>query len=174
MSDLVSTIPNGYHSGLISTLDHVYEAYISTKQPEAPQDARLPRSDANQGRAKLDKATPSEGAQPIGRIKGPSKARFEEIYSQGKRADGEHFRLHALKGTGLVGVTTAKAIGSIARRNRQKRRARALVDSLGRNEDLDMTVTVKQTAQSADYQDLKRDLETLMTEIRSRWDDGSE
>ena len=152
-----------------------HEAYVPTQQPEAIEDARLPRQDAHHGRSHGPQATPRKGAQAIGRLKGPSRARFEAIYSTGQRTNGELFRIHALPGTGLVGIATSREIGSHARRNRQKRRAAEALRGLdeGLLQGVDVAVTVKPAAGSKSLAEMQEELRFLVAEVRARWADGS-
>jgi ribonuclease P protein component len=148
------------------------EAYVSTQQPQAEQDARVPCEDADDGRPERAQAQAREGAQAIGRVKGLSRARFEEVYSKGKRASGENLRIHALPGAGLIGIATSRRIGNRPMRNRQKRRAMEAVKGMDLN-GLDIAVTVKPSAGAKSLDELRDELRNLVMEIRARWADGS-
>jgi ribonuclease P protein component len=148
------------------------EANVPTQQPEAKEDARLPGQDAHDGRPERPQATPLEGAKADRRLKGPSRARFEELYSTGQRANGDTYRIHALPGSGLVGIATQRKIGNTPRRNRQRRRTREALVGIETG-GLDIAVTVKPEAREQSIDELREELRRLVAELRKRWADGS-
>lgn len=106
--------------------------------------------------------------------KGLTKGRFEEIYQKGKRVSGEFCRLMALPGTGQIGFSTPRAIGSLARRNRMKRRFRAAVVSCGLPNELDVVVAISASADKAPYKAIQSDLAAVLKRISERWESESE
>lgn len=82
--------------------------------------------------------------------------------------------MFSLPGTGLVGVTTSKAIGCRASRNRQVRRARAALNAQGGADvNLDIAVLVREGAVGAGWNELKEEIGRLLEETRQRWAEGS-
>ncbi|MBS1713374.1 MAG: ribonuclease P protein component [Armatimonadetes bacterium] len=109
-------------------------------------------------------------------MNGPSRQRFDELFSQGQRAVGRLFRVCSLPGEGLVGFATARAIGCHARRNRAKRRARAAFNALPPlSVRADMAVLVREEAAKAEWNELVEELGRLCEETQRRWaaDSGS-
>ncbi len=99
-------------------------------------------------------------------MKGPSKARFQQIYAEGRRLDSGAVGLRFLPGEGLLGITTHRAIGSRARRNRQKRRLREAWLSVGPPEGFDVVVVGRAQVQELSFSDLQ----ALMRLALSQWD----
>ena len=82
--------------------------------------------------------------------------------------------MRALPGTGQIGIAVSKSIGSHARRNRQRRRVRAaLAEFEAELQGLDVTVTVRQAAETATSGEIAAELRELIAEMRSRWANGS-
>ena len=106
--------------------------------------------------------------------KGLSKSRFEEIYQKGKRVSGELCRVMALPGTGLIGYSTPRSIGCLARRNRMKRRFRAAVESCGRPEGLDVIVAISASADKVEFESIQKDVAAGLKRISERWENESE
>lgn len=106
--------------------------------------------------------------------RGLSKARFDEIYRDGKRAKGEFCRLIALPGEGRIGFATPKVLGSNARRNRVKRRFRAAVMKMVRPTNLDIVVAIAASADQIPFETLRNDLAGAMERMRERWEKESE
>lgn len=88
------------------------------------------------------------------------------------RANGMAFRLHALEGSGLVGIATTRKIGNNPRRNRQRRRTVEALRGLDTT-GLDIAVTVKPSAEERSLDELREELRKLIAEIRTRWANGS-
>ena len=105
--------------------------------------------------------------------KGLTKGRFEEIYQKGKRVSGELCRVMALPGSGLIGYSTPRAIGSLARRNRLKRRFRAAVVRCVMPEGLDMVIAISANADKADFEAIVDDLGKGLRRIGERWESES-
>ncbi len=84
-------------------------------------------------------------------------------------------RIFSLPGIGLVGIATAKAIGSVPRRNRQKRRVReAFWLDPGEKHNLDWVIVVKASAVDRTFGELAFQLGGLIVETQQRWADDSE
>lgn len=105
--------------------------------------------------------------------RGLSKGRFEEIYQKGKRVSGELCRLMALPGSGLIGYSTPRAVGSLARRNRLKRRFRAAVVSCVLPEGLDIVIAISAKADRAEFEAIVADLGKGLEQISERWESES-
>lgn len=91
------------------------------------------------------------------------------------RTSGSLCRISALSGTGLLGIATARTIGSKPARNKVKRRvreaARLLKDK--RPTDLDWIVIVPEKGKDAKPKEIAAELELLMQRIRERWEGES-
>lgn len=83
--------------------------------------------------------------------------------------------LGALPGDGKIGVATAKSLGCHARRNKEKRRAVAALRNIGEQawQGMDVVVTVKPAIYGAKANEIEEELKNLVTELRSRWANGS-
>ena len=104
---------------------------------------------------------------------GLSKGRFEEIYGKGLIERSAHFTLRALPGDGRRGTSTAKKLGSIARRNKAKRRAtEAAKDLIPRN--LDCVISVSSKADRLPFREIRAELEELFARMATRWEGASE
>ena len=152
--------------------DRGNEAHFSTQQPQATEDARLPRADEDHGRTERPQATPRPGPTPAGRVvKGPSKARFEQIFKDGKRVSGGLCRIIALPGNGLVGLATSRNIGSKPRRNKLKRRFREALRSQKEiiDSSLDYILMLLPSAEPSTYTAIREELATLFNKVNARW-----
>ena len=80
-------------------------------------------------------------------------------------------RIIAYPGTGLVGIAISKKIGSKPRRNRLKRRFRAVIDSNAENLDLrlDYVVVVNAEAAEASFDAIEREIKTVFAGVNQRW-----
>jgi ribonuclease P protein component len=95
--------------------------------------------------------------------KGPSKTRFEQIFSQGQRFRGEVCSIIFLPGTGLVGIGTSRKIGGKPRRNFVKRRIRAaVVESQLNLKSIDCVFMVGTRGVSEPYELLSRDVQVAL------------
>lgn len=63
------------------------------------------------------------------KLKGPNKARFEQVLQGGRVFRSPLFRVAWIEGSGLIGVATAKRIGCTPQRNRVKRRLKEAIRS---------------------------------------------
>lgn len=154
-----------------------HEAHVSTEQPPSQQDARLPRAHEDDRRPEHSEAPPRKGSPQDLRIKGPSKARFEEIFARGKRASGPLGRVSALRpGTGLVGIATAKKIGGKPQRNRARRRFREAVRLQSEivRPAFDFVIVVNQTGADAPFERIQEEVRRLFGEAVNRWADELE
>jgi len=95
--------------------------------------------------------------------KGPSKTRFEQIFSQGQRIRGEVCSIIFLPGTGLVGIGTSRKIGGKPRRNFVKRRIRSAIVEAGLDlQSLDCVFMVGTRGVSEPYELLSKDVESAL------------
>lgn len=100
--------------------------------------------------------------------KGPSKTRFEQIFSQGQRVRGEVCSIIFLPGSGLVGIGTSRKIGGKPRRNFVKRRIRAAVLAAGLDlQSLDCVFMVGTRGVTEPYELLSHDVETTLRKVLS-------
>jgi len=80
-----------------------------------------------------------------------------------------------MPGTGLVGIGTAKAIGNVPRRNRQKRRLRV---ALSRTQfavaGLDWVAVGKLAIVEANFDDLCNEVTEMVDTLNKRWESESE
>lgn len=78
----------------------------------------------------------------------------------------------ALKGQGLFGVATSKAIGCHARRNRQKRRIKAAWQEIGASRQLDWICVVKPSIVEASFEEIVAELKGLASQLEVLADEG--
>lgn len=152
--------------------DRGNEAHFSTQQSQATEDARLPSAHANHRRPERPEAPPSpRPASPSRLTHGPTKARFEQIYKEGKRVSGGSCRIIALPGEGLVGFATSRSIGSKPRRNRLKRRFRDALRSQQEIIDsrLDYILMLLPSAEQTTYAAIREEVATLINRVNARW-----
>jgi ribonuclease P protein component len=76
----------------------------------------------------------------------------------------------------MVGISTAKKLGVIARRNKAKRRAReaARIIQTEIDRNLDFIISVSSKAEKLPFVDLKAELAGLFARMSERWDGASE
>lgn len=163
----------GVHSPLTTRDLPRDEADFSTEQPQAAEDTRLPGADANDGRPERAEAPTAARPSPTRRLKrGPTKARFEQIFKTGKRVSGTFCRLSAIPGEGLVGIATSRKLGAHPQRNRGKRRfreaLRAEITSL--EERLDYVLVILPAGAEAPYDAIREDLRTVFQKMGERWE----
>jgi ribonuclease P protein component len=105
-------------------------------------------------------------------LKGPKKARFEEIFSGGRRAQGTLLKLCSLPGTGLVGFATSKKIGDRPQRNRARRRVQAAVRGLGnsRCNRLDYVLIISQETANAPFERIGEEVRSLFQKAVEKWE----
>ncbi|MBL8066684.1 MAG: ribonuclease P protein component [Chthonomonadaceae bacterium] len=108
-------------------------------------------------------------------MRGPSKSRFDELFTNGLRVNGETARAHSLPGEGLTGIATAKRTGCHARRNRQKRRIREAVRTDGTPRyGVDIVFFVRPETRRATFAELREQVQRLTKESVQRWEGRSE
>lgn len=152
--------------------DRGNEAHFSTQQPQATEDARLPRADEDHRRPKRPEATQTQGPTAARRlIKGPTKARFEQIFKEGRRVSGGLCRLVALPGSGLVGLATSRTIGAKPRRNKLKRRFREALRSQQEiiEPRLDYILMLLPSAEQSSYTAIREELANVFNKVNERW-----
>ncbi|MBX3113576.1 MAG: ribonuclease P protein component [Fimbriimonadaceae bacterium] len=111
----------------------------------------------------------------MGSLKGPSKGRFQQIFSDGFRANRPLLRLYVLPGNGAIGIATSQSIGSKPQRNRVKRRIReAIRPFLPRLMSWDMVVLAKGPTSLAEFREICNQLGELIDEMEQRWEKQSE
>jgi len=158
--------------------ERFHEAHVPAKQPPQADDARIPRPHAIDRRTQRPQAPPRQGPPPPGlvSINGPSKQRFEEIFAKGRRVSGPLARLTSLPGTGLLGVATAKKIGTKPPRNRAKRRYREAVRTQSGLLDsrFDFVLIVTESGARAPFERIQEEVRRLFAESVKRWADESE
>jgi ribonuclease P protein component len=147
-----------------------HEANVSTEPTTPEEDPRLPRANEDDRWTECPEATTNEGTRTNQRLKGPTKRRFDQVFTEGKRASGPLARLISLPGTGLLGIATSKKIGSKPPRNRAKRRFREairtqnLVDSA-----LDYVLVVQTSGADAPFERIQEEMRRLFQEAGKRW-----
>ncbi len=96
---------------------------------------------------------------------------FKRIYKRGKTAVAPTLVVYALKNKRVnrLGITAGKKVGCAARRNRAKRRIRALYREAVLNGDLlpegcraDLVVVARSSAPDADFERLRRDFKSAV------------
>ena len=102
---------------------------------------------------------------------GPTKAQFQKIFSEGKRAQGKFCRAYAYPGTGKLGWATAKAIGGKPQRNRAKRRFREAlrIQTYRIPDHLDFVVMIAVKGAGASFEEIQADLAAILGEVTKRW-----
>lgn len=133
------------------------------------QNTRFSHPNANDGRPQCSKAPPNEGATAIGRLKGPNRQRFEEIFATGSRASGERLRVYALPGSGLLGIATARAIGEKPQRNRQRRRIRESIRLLDLcTNSWDIIIFAKPSITHATFEEIQEEARRHINDLITR------
>jgi len=120
------------------------------------------------------------GAEPESRhnirVKGPTKQRFESIFTLGIRVKGECSRIIAYPGSGLVGIAVSKKVGSRPRRNKLKRRFRDAILCRRNQIDrrLDYVLIVNAEAAESPFDRVEEEVRMLFARIVERWAAESE
>ena len=124
----------------------LYEAHLPAQQSASQADARLPRPDADAGRARRAFGAPAQGAQEtLGVNSGPvvsetfsrddrlrKRREFEECYSSGVRVSGRHIQVFLLadppsaSSCPRLGISVPRRVGNSVTRNRVRRRLREI------------------------------------------------
>jgi ribonuclease P protein component len=105
----------------------------------------------------------------MARQKGPSKQRFEKIFTEGMRASGPNLRVLRLPGTGFVGVATPKKIGARPRRNHQRRRLQVgFAQEIGPQPQWDVVLIAGSTLPLLALSDLRSELRQRWSELEER------
>ncbi|MFM9872605.1 MAG: ribonuclease P protein component [Fimbriimonadaceae bacterium] len=108
-------------------------------------------------------------------MKGPSPGRFQQIFSEGDRANSPNLTMYVLSGSGAIGVTTSRKIGCRARRNRVRRRVREIARiQESRLAKWDSVIVAKASADHAKFETVCNDLGQLIDELERRWEKQSE
>ncbi len=92
------------------------------------------------------------------------------MFNEGRRYRGDFLTLITHEGTGLVGIATSRKLGEKPPRNYQKRRVKAILQSLSTNPHQDWVVVIGIKAKDADFATLSADLAKLVLKV---WDDAS-
>ena len=108
--------------------------------------------------------------------KGPAKAKFERIFSQGKRVNGSFARVSSLPGTGLLGFATSRKFGGKPQRNRQRRRFRAGIAGCSNLvlPSLDYVVILGPGCANVSFERINEEARDLLARSNARWEDDSE
>lgn len=108
--------------------------------------------------------------------KGPTKARFERIFSEGLRVNGSFARVSCLSGTGLLGFATSRKIGGKPQRHLQRRRFREAlrVGNAPLLSDLDYVVILGPSCATAPFARITEEARDLIVRANERWADNSE
>jgi len=154
--------------------DSGHEAYVSTEQPKAKEDAWLPRSHAHPRGPEGDRPAACEGQEaPRGVSLGRApcgfgteyrvrrRTDFLKVYDRGRRIEGRGFVLFYVPGdtsTHRIGLTVPRRVGNAVTRNRVKRRLR---DIFRRNHEalgeiaLDLVMNVSTSGARAGLRELE-------------------
>jgi ribonuclease P protein component len=102
---------------------------------------------------------------------GPSKARFESVFQNGKRFATANIKLSADRGEGRVGIATAKKIGCHARRNWVKRRIRECIFSLESElrTDLDYILIATPNVVPMEFEAICGEVRDAVNRMNLRW-----
>lgn len=105
----------------------------------------------------------------MARQKGPSKQRFEKIFTEGMRASGPNLRVLRLPGTGFVGVATPKKLGARPRRNHQRRRLQVgFAQEIGPQPTWDVVLIAGSSLPSVTFLELRAELRQRWSELEER------
>lgn len=106
-------------------------------------------------------------------MSGPSKQRFGELYEKGQRVQGMFCRVLFLPGEGHTGFATTKSIGNRPKRNRVRRRFQAGVAPECIPTGLDVVIQIKASGALASFEEIKADLDSVLTKVQERWAEQS-
>lgn len=103
--------------------------------------------------------------------KGPSKARFERIFADGRRASGTFTRIACLPGTGLLGFATSRKLGGKPQRNRQRRRFQAALRLCAEElrPDMDYVVILGPSCAEVPFGRITEEVRDLVARANARW-----
>jgi ribonuclease P protein component len=124
-------------SSTAGTEEAMSEANVSTKQPEAGKEARLPSPDVHAGRPSHLESTPAQGApSPLGLIWRIDRRETFMALRRGRRTRQGPIAVAWVDGDPTepprVALSVSRRVGSAVVRNRLRRQMRALVRSLAR------------------------------------------
>ncbi|RYG26615.1 ribonuclease P protein component [bacterium] len=107
---------------------------------------------------------------------GPSKDRFERIFSDGRRASGPIARIACLPGTGLIGFATSRKLGGKPQRNRQRRRFKAALQDCAEllHPAMDYVVILGPSCAEAPWRRITEEARDLIVRANARWAEESE
>lgn len=161
-----------------------HEKDISTEQPAAEQEARLPVPDAHQERPEGAGSSTAQGTAAPGRLSqgqpGPGgrlrRSRdFQAVYRQGRRARGRWMVVFVRcredrSGENRFGITASRKVGGAVRRSRCKRRVRELYRLYGGlgNGGMDMVVNAVQGLDRAPWAELVEDYLRCLNNLASQ------
>jgi len=164
-----------------------HEKDISTEQPAAKQEARLPVPDAHQERPEGSGSSTAQRPAAPGRLSQGKPGRggrlrrsrdFQAVYRQGRRARGRWMVVFVRCREdrcreNRFGITASRKVGGAVRRSRCKRRLRELYRLYGGmgNGGMDMVVNAVQGLDRAPWAELVEDylrcLSTLASQLGS-------
>lgn len=107
---------------------------------------------------------------------GPSKARFETIFTEGKRVSGDFLKVIAIQGSGLIGIATSRALGNRPKRNRIRRQIQAALrlESSLTSSELDIVIQAGKKTSEHSFDTIRSEMATLLERMNERWANQSE
>lgn len=161
-----------------------HEENVSTKQPTAQEDPRVPRADAHQGRAQGPERAAPQGSQAAQRLTGRGlprerrlrrRAEFRRVYDQGVRAAGRYLVVFAAprrpgEFPSRLGITATRKLGGAVVRARCKRRVREVfrLDFEEGTVPVDVVVNPRRSCADAPWEQLRQDFLNCLKSARSR------
>lgn len=163
-----------------------HEEDVPAEYASTPQEARVPRTNADQERPQGSGGAPAKGPQAadglisdrpgrLARIR--RRADFQEVYRAGFRVSGDHLVVFVLyrperSGSGpRLGITASRKVGTAVVRSRSRRRVRELFrlsGIAGWRWPADLVVNVRRGCHEALWSELVADWSRLMAVVARR------